>query len=73
MPTKTTGKPGPSSVDPASRGSSPALGWNTPGKSTPAKAIPGPASTGGPIAMKKALKKKPGTGSDATGAAGMIR
>ncbi len=52
-------KPGPSSVDPASKGSSPAgnSGGN-PGKSSPQKAIPGSGHSGPPIAMRKALAKK---------------
>lgn len=68
------GKPGMKSVDPASRGSSPAgnSGGN-PGKVLPQKAIPGPSSPGQPIAMKKALAKKRVPGGDVTGAAGLVR
>lgn len=54
------GKPGMSSVDEASRGSNPAgNSGGTPGRSMPQKPIPGPSSPGMPIAMKKALAKKP--------------
>jgi hypothetical protein len=53
------GKPGMSSVDPASRGSNPVNNsGGHPGKSVPQKPIPGPTSPGQPIAMKKALAKK---------------
>ena len=34
----------------------------TAGRSMPQQPIPGPASTGGPASMKKALAKKPITG-----------
>lgn len=71
---KSSGKPGSTSVDPASRGSSPAGNSpGAPGKSMPAKPIPGPSSPGQPIALKKALAKKRVPGSDATGAAGLVR
>jgi hypothetical protein len=53
------GKIGPTSVDPASKGSNPAANsGGNPGKSVPQKAIPGPATTGGPVALKRALTKK---------------
>lgn len=69
-----SGKPGMSSVDEASRGSNPAgNSGGTPGKSTPQKPIPGPASTGGPVSLKKALAKKSAKGGDATGFAGTVR
>jgi hypothetical protein len=69
-----TGKPGSKCVDEASRGSNPSAGsGGTPGKSVPQKAIPGPASTGGPISLKRALAKKRVPGGDATGAAGLVR
>jgi hypothetical protein len=56
---KSSGKPGPSSVDPASRGSNFAFSsGGSPGKSKPQSAIPGPKSPGQPIAMKRALAKK---------------
>jgi hypothetical protein len=52
------GKIGPTSVDPASKGSNPAnnSGGN-PGKSMPQKPIPGPTSPGWPIALKKAVSR----------------
>lgn len=69
-----SGKPGSSSVLPSAKGSNPASNsGGNPGKSMPQKAIPGPTSTGGPISLKRALKKKDVRGSDATGAAGMVR
>jgi hypothetical protein len=59
MMNKGKGKPGPNSVDKASKGSDPSGNSpGNPGKSMPAKAIPGPASTGGPMSLKKALKRK---------------
>jgi len=67
------GKPGPSSVDPASRGSNPAYNsGGMPGYSCPQKPIPGPASTGGPISMRKALAKK-STPSKGTSFPGLVR
>lgn len=74
MPTKTTSKIGSRSVMPSAKGSSPAgnSGGN-PGKSMSQKAIPGPASSGGPASLKKALTKKHVPGGDVTGAAGMVR
>lgn len=52
-------KAGPKDVDQASRGSSPAgNSGGGPGRSSPAKAIPGPERTGGPISLKKALARK---------------
>lgn len=69
-----SGKPGSSSVMPSAKGSNPASNsGGNPGKSMPQKAIPGPASTGGPVSLKKALAKKHVPGGDATGAAGMVR
>jgi hypothetical protein len=69
-----SGKPGMKSVDEASRGSNPSnTSGGHPGKSHPQEPIPGPTSTGGPISLKKALKKKSVPGGDATGAAGLIR
>jgi hypothetical protein len=69
-----TKKSGPRDVDQASRGSSTA--FNTgggPGRSFAQGKIPGPASPGQPIAMKKALAKKSVRGGNATGAAGTLR
>jgi hypothetical protein len=54
-----SGKIGPSSVDPASKGSNPAGNSpGNPGKSKAAPAIPGPSKPGMPISMKKALRRK---------------
>jgi hypothetical protein len=67
-------KSGPRDVDEASRGSSTA--YNTgggPGRSFAQGKIPGPTSPGQPIAMKRALAKKPARGGNATGAAGTLR
>ena len=67
-------KPGPKSVDPASRGSSPSgVSAGSPGKSMPAKPLPGPAGKGLPTSMKKALAKKPAKGGNMTGFAGLVR
>ena len=56
---KSRGKPGPKSVNPSSRGSSPSRNVaGGPGKSFAQSPIPGPASPGQPPAMKKALAKK---------------
>lgn len=53
-------KPGASSVMPSARGRNPAgNSGGTPGRSEPQKKIPGPEKTGQPIAMRKALAKKP--------------
>lgn len=61
-------------VDEASKGSNPAFtSGGHPGKSMPQQPIPGPTSTGGPIALKRALAKKRVPGGDATGAAGTVR
>lgn len=69
-----SGKPGMKSVDEASRGSNPSnTSGGHPGKSVPQKPIPGPASSGGPASLKKALAKKRVPGGDATGAGGMVR
>jgi hypothetical protein len=66
-------KPGASSVNPSSKGSSPSGNVaGNPGRVLPAKAIAGPASPGPPAAMRKALAKKSPHGS-ATGFPGMIR
>ena len=74
MPTKATGKPGPSSVDEASRGSNPSnTSGGHPGGSHPQAPIPGPTSTGGPIALKRALAKKTLKGGNVTGQAGTVR
>jgi hypothetical protein len=63
MPAKAMGgkgKPGPSSVDQASKGSNPVHNsGGGPGKSSPQVGIPGPKTTGGPSSLKKALAKKP--------------
>lgn len=62
MAKASSGKPGPKSVSATSRGSNPAFtSGGNPGKSMPQQAIPGPKSPGQPIAMKKALAKKPNT------------
>ena len=61
-------------VDQASKGSNPVnTSGGGAGKTFAQKAIPGPTSTGGPPSMRKALARKAGTGSNATGAAGRIR
>ena len=53
------GKPGPASVGPSARGSSPSRGVpGGPGRSFPQEPIPGPATPGQPVAMKRALAKK---------------
>jgi hypothetical protein len=53
------GKPGGTSVDPASKGSNPAKNsGGNPGKSMPQGPIPGATKTGGPVSLKKALAKK---------------
>jgi hypothetical protein len=68
------GKPGPSSVDEASKGSNPSGGsGGSPGKSMPQKPIPGSGHGGLPPSIKKALAKKTLKGGDATGAAGLVR
>jgi hypothetical protein len=67
-------KSGPRDVGPSARGHSTA--FNTgggPGRSFAQGKIPGPTSPGQPIAMKRALAKKPGRGGNATGAAGTLR
>lgn len=52
-------KPGPSSVDQASKGSCPSHNsGGSPGRSVVQMPIPGPESTGGPVALKKALMRK---------------
>jgi hypothetical protein len=51
------GKIGSTSVDPASKGSSPVGQGGNPGKSMPAPPIPGPTKPGMPISMKKALRR----------------
>ena len=57
------GKPGPKSVDPASKGSNFAnTSAGGPGRSFPQKPIAGPSGKGLPTAMKKALSKKGGGG-----------
>ena len=63
-------KPGPKSVDQASRGTGMA---GNPGKSLPAKPFAGPAGKGLPTSMKKALAKKPAKGGNMTGFAGLVR
>lgn len=74
MPTQATSKPGMKSVDEASRGSNPSnTSGGHPGKSQPQQPIPGPTSTGGPIAMKRALAKKTLKGGNVTGQAGVVR
>lgn len=66
-------KPGAKSVSPSARGSSPSGDVaGGPGKSTAQKAYQGPASSGAPSSMKKALSKKPPHGT-ITGAAGTVR
>jgi hypothetical protein len=74
MAKRSGGKPGPGSVNPSSRGSTPLnTSGGTPGMSKAQGPIPGPGSSGGPVALKRALAKKSSRGSDATGAAGMRR
>lgn len=66
-------KPGPKSVNPSSKGSSPSgLPAGGPGGSFAQKPIPGPTSKGQPPAMKKALAKKSPRG-EMTGFAGTRR
>jgi hypothetical protein len=66
-------KSGPRDVQASAKGDSPAgNSGGGPGRSFAQKAIPGPERTGQPIAMKKALTKKPVRGT-ATGAAGTLR
>jgi hypothetical protein len=67
-------KPGPSSVNPSSKGTVTSMNVaGRAGKSVPQSPIPGPSSPGQPEAMRKALTKKSGTGGNATGAAGKVR
>lgn len=67
-------KPGASSVDPASCGSSPSgCVAGGPGKSTAQKPYQGPTNPGPPASMRKALAKKEIRGGTATGAAGVVR
>ena len=67
-------KSGPKNVDEASRGDNPAgNSGGHPGGSRPQRAIPGPSSPGQPIAMKKALAKKPIRGGTVTGNPGLVR
>lgn len=55
----SNGKPGPKSVNPSSKGTSPSgVVAGNPGKSLPAKPLAGPSSPGMPISMKKALRRK---------------
>lgn len=66
-------KPGAKSVGPSARGSSPAGNVaGGPGKSVAQKPYAGPASSGPPASMKKALSKKSPRG-NATGYAGTVR
>lgn len=66
-------KPGAKSVNPASKGSSPSGDVaGGPGKSPAQKPFAGPASSGPPVSMKKALSKKSPRG-NATGYAGTVR
>jgi hypothetical protein len=66
-------KSGPKDVMEASRGSNPTgVSGGNPGRSLPQKPIAGPEHPGQPIAMKRALTKKPIRGT-ATGAAGTLR
>jgi hypothetical protein len=61
-------------VDQAAKGSNPVNNsGGGAGKTFAQKPIPGPKSPGPPPSMRKALARKPGTGGDATGAAGRIR
>jgi hypothetical protein len=54
------GKSGPKDVDEASRGTNTAnTSGGGPGRSFPQRAVAGPAGSGQPSAMKKALTKKP--------------
>lgn len=73
MPTKFTAKVGTKSVNPASKGSSPARGPSgAAGGAFPRQPFPPPAGSGQPIAMRKALKKKTPHGS-MTGFPGSMR
>jgi hypothetical protein len=70
---RSKGKPGPKSVDPASRGTNPAnTSGGFPGRSQPQKPIPGPTSTGGPSSIKRALAKK-STRDKGTSSPGLVR
>jgi hypothetical protein len=67
------GKPGPSSVNPSSKGGKPVnTTGGAPGHSPAQKPIPGPGSRKA-SAMAAALTPKFIGGSDATGAAGIVR
>ena len=66
-------KSGPKDVDEASRGSNPTgVSGGNPGRSLPQKPVAGPAGSGLPIAMKRALAKK-SPGGTATGYAGSLK
>lgn len=66
-------KAGPKNVNPSSKGSSPSRNVaGGPGGTFAQSPIPGPTSSGQPIAMKKALAKKSSHGT-ATGFAGRVR
>jgi hypothetical protein len=65
-------KSGPKDVNPSSRGSSPTNGVpGGPGHSFAQRPFAGPASPGQPVAMKRALTKKPRGGT--TGYAGNLK
>lgn len=67
-------KIGPTSVNQSSKGSSPSrVVAGGPGHSFAQSPIPGPASSGQPASMKKALAKKSGRGGPVTGFAGTLR
>lgn len=70
------GKPGPSSVNPSSKGGKPVnTTGGAPGYAPAQKPIPGPGTkkSAHGNAMTKALTPKFVGGSDATGAAGLVR
>lgn len=66
-------KSGPRDVQASAKGSNPTgTSGGNPGRSLVQHPMPGPTSPGQPIAMKRALTKKPIRGT-ATGAAGTLR
>lgn len=70
---KSNGKPGPKSVNPSSRGSSPSrVVAGGPGASFAQSPMPGPTSPGAPPAMKKALAKK-SSGGKGTSFPGLVQ
>ena len=67
-------KSGPKDVNPSSKGSSPSGGVpGAPGRSPGPQRYAGPASSGPPASMRKALAKKSLRGGNATGYAGSLK